>query len=195
VHFLQEGIYVEAAEKVKAFKAHRMEMTADEREAKETDMDEFVLKLKLRKLGNIRFVGELYKQGLITTKIMHKCIQHLMAEHDADEKCVAWKQCPDEQDLELLCKFLQTIGSTLEAKGQSLDSYFAQLEILSGVKALDSRIRFHLKDLVELRQNNWQDRRSVEGSKKTDSKDGAKQQQAAAQVGIACLCCLCGKLL
>jgi hypothetical protein len=177
-----EGIYVEAQDRLKQFKMQKREMTQDEREAKQADMDEFMLKLKLRKLGNIKFVGEVYKQGLISTKIMHKCILHLIAVHDADEKFVAWKERPDEQDLELLCRFIQTIGSTLEAKGQSLDTYFAQLEHLASLKSLDSRIRFHLKDLVDLRANSWQERRATDAPKKLDPKQPVAGAQQSGQM-------------
>lgn len=31
-----------------------------------------------RSLGNIHFIGHLYKQGLLTEKIMHSCIHHLL---------------------------------------------------------------------------------------------------------------------
>ena len=30
-------------------------------------------------LGNIRFIGELYKKGMIVEKIMHECIYHLIS--------------------------------------------------------------------------------------------------------------------
>lgn len=51
-----------------------------------------------------RFIGELYKQQILTTKIMHRCIRHLLDQNDED-------------NLECLCKLLTTIGKDLEAKG------------------------------------------------------------------------------
>lgn len=51
-----------------------------------------------------RFIGELYKQLILTTKIMHRCVRHLLEQNDEDS-------------LECLCKLLTTIGKDLEAKG------------------------------------------------------------------------------
>jgi len=53
-----------------------------------------------------RFIGELYKQQMLTTKIMHRCIRHLLDQNDEDS-------------LECLCKLLTTIGKDLEIKGSS----------------------------------------------------------------------------
>ena len=160
----------------------------EERHSRETDLDERLLKLKQRKLGNIRFVGELYKKGLISTKIMHKCIQSLISEIDAQENVVGWKANPDEQDLELLCKFLQTVGYTLESKGQSLDNYFSQLDVLSQLKSLNSRIRFNIEEVLELRRNGWQARREQEGPSKIEeihqkaARESLSKQQQSLQV-------------
>lgn len=50
-----------------------------------------------------RFIGELYKQGMLTTKIMHRCIKELLIQSDEDS-------------LECLCKLLTTVGKDLESK-------------------------------------------------------------------------------
>lgn len=50
-----------------------------------------------------RFIGELYKQGMLTTKIMHRCTKELLIQSDEDS-------------LECLCKLLTTIGKDLESK-------------------------------------------------------------------------------
>ena len=172
-------------------------LSVDERATKEAEIEEKLTKLKKRKLGNIRFVGELYKQGLISTKIMHKCIHHLIADNDSDDKFLAWKPNPDEQDLELLCKFLQTVGLTLESKGQQLDKYFARLEQLTHMKSLNSRIRFNLEEIIVLRKNNWLARREQEGPstiaeihQKIAQESLAKQQQQAQQLQVVISCCI-----
>lgn len=56
-----------------------------------------------------RFIGELYKQQILTTKIMHRCIRHLLDQNDED-------------NLECLCKLLTTIGKDLESKGGPSDA-------------------------------------------------------------------------
>lgn len=50
-----------------------------------------------------RFIGELFRQQILTGKIMHRCIRHLLDQNDED-------------NLECLCKLLTTIGKDLESK-------------------------------------------------------------------------------
>jgi len=67
-----------------------------------------------------RFIGELYKQQILTTKIMHRCVRHLLEQNDED-------------NLECLCKLLTTIGKDLEQKGPvevKSCSYCSQLKCL-----------------------------------------------------------------
>jgi translation initiation factor 4G len=52
-----------------------------------------------------RFIGELFKLGMLTTNIMQRCIKHLLSEQD-------------EESLECLCKLLTTVGKELENKNQ-----------------------------------------------------------------------------
>lgn len=63
--------------------------------------DEKERKARMRSLGNIRFIGELYKLEMLTAKIMHECVQKLL-------------KCVDEESLECLCRLLSTIGKNLE---------------------------------------------------------------------------------
>lgn len=56
----------------------------------------------MRSVGNIRFIGELYKLGMLTDNIMFRCIQSLL------------NDTSDEERLECLCKLLTTIGKSLE---------------------------------------------------------------------------------
>jgi len=58
---------------------------------------------------SFRFIGELYRQQILTTKIMHRCIRHLLDQNDED-------------NLECLCKLLTTIGKDLELKGQQANT-------------------------------------------------------------------------
>merc|ERR1712098_556455 len=55
------------------------------------------MKLRRRSLGNIRFIGELYKIGMLHGKIMHECIRKLL-------------QQTDEESLECLCRLVTTVG-------------------------------------------------------------------------------------
>ena len=96
------------------------------------------MRLKRRMLATIRFIGELCKEGLLKTSIMHECILNLIAITDENGELVRWKEVQDEQCIELLCRLLHTIGGKLEetASEQQLvkiDWYFKRLEQLSKV--------------------------------------------------------------
>ena len=65
------------------------------------------LKARRRALGNIQFIGLLYKCGLLTVRIIHSCIQQLLMEEAA----------PRAEDIECLCKLLGTIGKQVRACG------------------------------------------------------------------------------
>ncbi|KAJ3340901.1 Eukaryotic translation initiation factor 4 gamma 1, partial [Kappamyces sp. JEL0680] len=80
-------------------------------------------KLKRRVLGNIRFVGELFLQGMIAEAIIHRCILSLLKNMES----------PEEEDIESLCKLLTATGKKLDhdrAK-PTMDAYFNRMEILS----------------------------------------------------------------
>lgn len=54
-----------------------------------------------RSLGNIKFIGELFKLKMLTEAIMHDCVVKLLKNHD-------------EESLECLCRLLSTIGKDLD---------------------------------------------------------------------------------
>ena len=57
--------------------------------------------MKLATLGNIRLIGELFKEKMIMERILHACITDLMGK---DNK----KDVPPEENLEALCNLLMT---------------------------------------------------------------------------------------
>lgn len=108
-------------------------------------------------MGNIRFIGELYKKGIIKIKTMHECIHELLT-----------SKTIDEQELELVCKLLRTVGekmeqNTTEDQSRAFDSYFVKLSELSKEKKFNVRTRFFIEEIINLRQNNWQERRVADG--------------------------------
>jgi translation initiation factor 4G len=120
-------------------------------------------------LGNIRLIGELYKKKMLTERIMHACIQKLLGQY----------QDPDEEDVEALCKLMSTIGEMIDHQKakEIMDIYFERMKTLSNNMNLSSRVRFMLKDAVDLRKNEWQQRRKVEAPKKIEQvhKDAAQE--------------------
>ncbi|KAJ0961829.1 hypothetical protein J5N97_029657 [Dioscorea zingiberensis] len=143
----------EQAEADKADEEGEIQQTEGEREEKR-------IKARRRMLGNIRLIGELYKKKMLTERIMHECIKKLLGQY----------QNPDEEDLEALCKLMSTIGQMIDhskAK-EHMDAYFDMMLKLSTNQKLSSRVRFMLRDAIDLRKNRWQQRRKIEGPKKIE---------------------------
>ncbi|GIL90582.1 hypothetical protein Vretifemale_18213 [Volvox reticuliferus] len=137
------------------------------------------LKARRRMLGNIQFIGQLYKCGLLTDRIIHSCIVQLLND----------ELSPRPDDIECLCKLLTTLGKQLEeqvnkkgaANGNPLDVYFQRMERLRKGSNLDSRIKFAIQDVLDLRAARWVSRRKVEGPKRIEEVHREAQQQMAAQ--------------
>ncbi|XP_076320360.1 eukaryotic translation initiation factor 4 gamma 3-like [Tachypleus tridentatus] len=147
--------------------------TEEEKKQLQDDLEEEEKKAKRRSLGNIRFIGELFKQNMLTPKIMDGCIQRLLRQGDEDS-------------LECLCRLLTTVGKDLEGeKGknkiwtQQMDNYCVAMKDIVNRKLTCSRIRFMLQDVLELRQKNWIPRRDQNDPKTIDQihKDAQKEAQ------------------
>ncbi|KAG6483855.1 eukaryotic translation initiation factor 4G-like isoform X2 [Zingiber officinale] len=160
----------ERGEKEQA-EANNVEEEGEVKQSKE-ERDAKRLQVRRRMLGNIRLIGELYKKKMLTERIMHECIKKLLGQY----------QNPDEEDIEALCKLMSTIGEMIDhpkAK-EHMDVYFDMMAKLSTSQQLSSRVRFMLKDAIDLRKNKWQHRRKIEGPKKIDEvhRDAVQERQA-----------------
>lgn len=135
--------------------------------------------LKNRMLGNIRFVGELYKQSLLNTSSVYSCFNELLGNE---------KKTFEDPELELVCHLIKTVGETLENKStenqlRMFDEYFAKIRGFSKDKTLNSRIRFNMDEIVELRKNDWIARRQQEGPLKiSEIHQRVKQEEEKQQV-------------
>lgn len=108
---------------------------------------------KRRGLGLVRFIGELYKLGMLTERIMHECVK----------KLVDYEGTPDEAEVESLTSLLKTIGGQLDGseKGhQVMDVYFSRINNIIALPDLPSRLKFMLMDTVDLRKSGWQSKGS-----------------------------------
>lgn len=119
----------------------------------DTDDEERRHLAKQRMLGNVKFIGELNKLNMLSKTVLHQCIQELL---DKKKKRSA---SPQEmcEDMECLSQLLKTCGKNLDSEqGKELmNQYFETLERRSKSTEYPPRIRFMLKDVIELRENNW----------------------------------------
>lgn len=134
-----------------------LDMAATQPEEKtrlQEELEEARDKARRRSIGNIKFIGELFKLKMLTEAIMHDCVVKLLKNHD-------------EESLECLCRLLTTIGKDLdfEKAKPRMDQYFNQMEKIVKERKTSSRIRFMLQDIIDLRLCNWVSRRADQGPK------------------------------
>lgn len=75
--------------------------TPEEKTRLHDELEEAKDKARRRSIGNIKFIGELFKLKMLTEAIMHDCVVKLLKNHD-------------EESLECLCRLLTTIGKDLD---------------------------------------------------------------------------------
>jgi hypothetical protein len=138
--------------------AEKAELSAADREMTELT----ARKTKVRSLGNIIFIGELFKEKMLNEVIMHECVVRLL-------KPAAGTTAtrPDEESLECLCKLLSTVGKWLDHdKAQNyMKQYFKMIDKYRRDEGFCLRTRFMLQELEELRAASWQPRIKVDGPK------------------------------
>ncbi|XP_015370986.1 PREDICTED: eukaryotic translation initiation factor 4 gamma 3-like isoform X2 [Diuraphis noxia] len=96
-------------------------------------------RLKMQAIGCVRFIGELFKQSLISPYIVHYCIKSLQSK-------------TKERSLEYLCNLLKVAGKELNEK-ISLEDIFEHLIYLVSDEMrskISPRIRFMVKDVIDV---------------------------------------------
>ena len=101
---------------------------------------------KKKTLGNVRFIGELFKVGLITSKIILQCAEHLISRENIDE-----------DKLEGACILLSTGGSSFERSKlqKETEKIFKAFDDILKNETLSSKIRFKVMDLIDERNSQW----------------------------------------
>ncbi|WAR14231.1 IF4G1-like protein [Mya arenaria] len=102
------------------------------------------VKAKHRSLGNVRFMGELFKLKIISQNIMHDCVFKLL-------------RAKDPESLASVCRLLTTIGKELDTVKNKprMDQHFQQMAKLANDKKNTARVRFMIEDVISVRLNKW----------------------------------------
>ncbi len=109
-------------------------------------------------MGNVIFIGELFRKKLISEKIIFLCLSSLL---NSVFNLAKDNTNPPIEDVEGLCKLLCIVGKDIDAAGgdpkkkMTMDSSFAKLKQVVANKHLSSRVRFMIQDVVEFRMRNW----------------------------------------
>ncbi|PSS03788.1 hypothetical protein BD289DRAFT_449235 [Coniella lustricola] len=134
--------------------------------------------VKRRGLGLVQFIGELFKLGMLTERIMHECVRKLLD----------FKEEPDEAEIESLTKLLRTIGANLDSteKGTAMmNAYFERITNLVETTELPSRLNFMLLDIIDLRKANWESKDGPKGPKTLEEIRADAEAAAAAKAAEA----------
>ena len=164
------------------------------------------IQIKKLMLGNIRFIGELFKKHMLRESVIHECIWSLLKlknqssvkgvydiiDLEASDNNKNGNNSMEEEDHEALCQLLTSVGKTLDTPNNAkvMSSYFQKISALSKFSSntsLSSRSRFLYQDLIELRQNNWRLRRKEESAMTLQEikKEFEKEERAAARLSAA----------
>jgi translation initiation factor 4G len=93
---------------------------------------------------------------------------------------------PRAEDIECLCKLLSTVGLKLDSTTKSefqdrMGVYFDRMRRLTDNQLLESRIRFMVQDVLDMRGRQWRPRQKVEGPKKISEVHQDAQRQLQQQ--------------
>ncbi|SPO00559.1 related to translation initiation factor eIF-4F [Cephalotrichum gorgonifer] len=130
--------------------------------------------VKRRGLGLVRFIGELFKLGMLTERIIHGCVHQL----------VDYKGQPKEAEIESLCYLLRTVGAQLDSsdKGRPMmDAYFQRIQNMIDIPELENRLKFMLMDVRDMRKDAWKAAEVNKGPKTLDEVRAEAEQVAAAK--------------
>ncbi|CAI2323707.1 unnamed protein product [Caenorhabditis sp. 36 PRJEB53466] len=132
-------------------------------------------KFRRRKFGVMTFIGHLYRNQLLSTKIVQTCTFELFAsilpKKQDDKELELRKEDVDEESVHCALQLIETVGPLLDKSKDTntlfLDQWFQKLE--AAKPYCSNKIRFMIMNLIELRSSKWVPRKSVEsGPKKID---------------------------
>lgn len=135
----------------------------DSKASEDIEEEELRYIAKQKVLGNVKFIGELFKLEMLNAATLHKMLEQLL-----DKKSRPYPTLEDRcEDMECLSQIFRTCGRQLDTEMSKnlIDQYFDNMENKSNSSKYPARIRFMLRDVIELRKDGWKPRKAtkVEG--------------------------------
>lgn len=129
---------------------------------------------KKKMLGNIKFIGDLYKHNLLHESIIHAIIVGLLDPASRPKTPSEESNLEMYNELEGCCELLRTVGKQIDVPKAKewINQYFKYLQHFY-LKRGGPRIKFMIQDIIELRKSGWVLRREIETVK---TKDEIKRQ-------------------
>jgi len=110
--------------------------------------EELQMRRKQQALGNIKLIGELIVQGMVSTDLLMECCNVLLKSQSS---------CPEA--LESLSALVMVAGPKFDSKDSQyyhkLEAVFAGMEKLTKDKSVPPRVRFLLRDVLDVRSAGW----------------------------------------
>lgn len=114
------------------------------------ELEDLLLRFVRRKKSNMRFVGHLFLEKVLSSRIMFRVIGELL--HSSEDNFY-----PSELTIEVLIELLEHVGSRIESdEGQFMNEVFDRLtSFLHKDPQYPPRVHFKIMDCIERRNNNW----------------------------------------
>ncbi|KAL5490844.1 hypothetical protein EMCRGX_G016035 [Ephydatia muelleri] len=131
--------------------------TEEIRKQRQMELEAAGMASRQRMLGNIRFIGELYKLKMLSESTIHECMIRLL------------KSSSNEKSLECFAKLMTITGTELDKEEAKLemDIYFSRVNDIIKKRKISKRVQFVLQDVVDLRDNQWVPRKRQDTEVKT----------------------------
>lgn len=111
----------------------------------------FIYKAKIRMLGNIKFIGELFLTKVLVVPVIYECFDRLL------DLTTNNPNNPDEEQTEALCSLIINVGESIddELSGDKVSEYFEKMQNIKHGGKLKPRLKYKIEDIVDLRNNKW----------------------------------------
>eukprot|EP00475_Leptophrys_vorax_P041421 TRINITY_DN780_c0_g1_i5.p1 TRINITY_DN780_c0_g1~~TRINITY_DN780_c0_g1_i5.p1 ORF type:complete len:953 (+),score=291.18 TRINITY_DN780_c0_g1_i5:293-3151(+) len=152
---------------------HEFESSSSDHEEKlaglstEEEKEEFLNKCRKREFGVVSFVGALFKHDFMKASVIKHCLLWCIKSKSVGFPD-ARKDHPSEDDVESVCKLLTSVGAKLDKSEAAYvkDVFNILLKMCSNSALYSARIRFMIKDLIELKNDGWVPRRKQDEIRK-----------------------------